>query len=72
MVYWYELLFRGISPGHFPRHGFVTHEVTHKNKRGFVFGAVAYNRELSEKEISDYELLAIEAPRELKESEYVG
>ena len=49
MVYWYELLFRGISPGHFPRHGFVTHEVTHKNKRGFVFGAVAYNRELSEK-----------------------
>lgn len=69
MVCWYELLFRGISPGHFPRQGFVTHEVTHKNKCGFTFGAVAYDRELSDKEVYDYELRKIDAPRELEEWE---
>ena len=69
MIYWYELLFRGISPGCFPSAGFVTSEFDHTNKRGFVFGAVAYQRELTEKEISDYELRAIKAPRELHEIE---
>lgn len=71
MIYWYELLFRGISPGCFPSAGFVTSECDHVNKRGFTFGAVAYQRELTEKEISDYELQAIEAPRELHEIEYL-
>ena len=70
-IYWYELLFRGISPGCHPRSGFVTSEHDHTNKRGFNFGAVAYQRELTEKEISDYELRAINAPRELNEIEYL-
>lgn len=46
-----------------------SHEVTHKNKRGFTFGAVAYDRELSDKEVYDYELRKIDAPRELEEWE---
>lgn len=69
MIHWYELLFRGISPGCYPRAGFVTSEHDHVNKRGFTFGAVAYDRELSDKEVYDYELRKIDAPRELEEWE---
>lgn len=69
MIYWYELLFRGISPGSYPRAGFVTHETAHTNKRGFTFGAIAYDRKLSDKEVYDYELREIHAPRELEDWE---
>ena len=48
--YWYELLFRGISPGCQPKN-FIDCDHT-KGK----WGIVAYNRELSEKEITEYEL----------------
>lgn len=48
--YWYELLFRGISPGCQPK-GFV--DVDHNSGK---FGIVAYNRKLSEEEVTEYEL----------------
>lgn len=68
-AHWYELTNRGISVGTQPRQGFLTNHLTHVNAKGFDFGAVAYVRELTEKEVYDYELKAIEDPRELNEQE---
>lgn len=49
-IFWYELLFRGISPGCQPK-GFIDSD----NNRG-KFGIVAYNRQLTESELKDYEM----------------
>ena len=67
-VYWYELLYRGVSPGAFPK-GAVTSDHDHTNSRGFKFGAVAYSSPLSDNQIENYELKEIEAPRELYDFE---
>ena len=64
-VYWYELLYRGVSVGTQPKKGWVTSDLEHINVKGKEFGAVMYNRPLTEQEIEDYELRPIEAPREL-------
>ncbi len=48
--YWYELIYRGISPGCQPK-GFI--DVNHNKGK---WGIVAYNRELTQKEITEYEL----------------
>lgn len=49
-VYWYEYLYRGFSPGCQPE-GFIDRDES-KGR----FGWIAYERKLTEKEISDYEL----------------
>lgn len=49
-VYWYEYIYRGFSPGCQPE-GFIDRD----DDKGR-FGWIAYDRELSEKEIKDYEL----------------
>lgn len=51
--YWYELTLRGISPGCQPT-GFID-----KNFEYGQYGAIAYNRELTLKEINEYELTPI-------------
>jgi hypothetical protein len=53
-MYWYEFIRRGLSLGCQPR-GFVDH-----NESKGTFGWVAYDRELTDKETSDYELFFIE------------
>lgn len=68
-VYWYELVYRGISPGAFPRKDFVANEHSHVNYKGKNFGAVAYSRPLTEKEIADYELVPTGSVRELHDFE---
>lgn len=68
-VYWYELVYRGISPGCFPSKDWVATEHNHINYKGKKYGAVAYNRQLTEKEIKGYELNPIEPVRELYEFE---
>ena len=67
-TYWYELLFRGVSPGCMPRDSIAV-EHAHTNHRGFEFGAVAYSRKLTDAEISRYELKAIGTVRELYDFE---
>lgn len=69
-IYWYELIYRGISPGAFPRGAKAT-EHTHVNERGFNFGAVAYDRKLTSKEVSDYEIKETSKVRELHDYEKV-
>jgi hypothetical protein len=49
-LFWYELLFRGISPGCQPK-DFI--ECDHSKGK---FGIVAYNRQLTEKELNQYEM----------------
>ena len=49
-VYWYEYIYRGFSPGCQPE-GFIDKD----NEKGR-FGWIAYDRELTEQEINDYEL----------------
>jgi hypothetical protein len=58
MIYWYKYRLRGLSPGCQPD-DFIDHD-------GSVgkFGAVAYDRELTRKEVEGYEL----EPMELKGS----
>jgi len=68
-VYWYELVYRGISPGCFPSKDCVATEHNHTNYKGRKYGAVAYNRQLTEKEIKSYELNPIEPVRDLHELE---
>lgn len=53
-MYWYEYIHRGLSLGCQPK-GFVDHDES-KGK----FGWVAYDRELTDKEMSDYELRKVE------------
>ena len=52
--YWYEYRLRGCSPGCQPR-GFVDTEDSYGR-----FGAVAYDRELTDNEIQNYELNVID------------
>ncbi|HDR8453906.1 TPA: hypothetical protein QC364_000696 [Bacillus cereus] len=52
--YWYEYRLRGLSLGAQPK-GFVDSDDTYGR-----FGAVAYDRPLTEKEVSDYELRVID------------
>lgn len=66
--YWYELTMRGVSPGAYPRGPF-TSEVSHINKEGRDYGAVAYKEPLTPIQIKTYELRAIEPPRELYDYE---
>lgn len=68
LIYWYELVYRGISPGAFPK-GAIASEHEHVNHKGHRYGAVAYNDELSKEDIANYELAAIAAPRELYDFE---
>ena len=49
-IYWYEYLYRGFSPGCQPK-GHI--EVDHSKGK---FGIIAYDRELTDKEIQNYEL----------------
>ncbi len=70
-AYWYELLYRGVSPGAMPRDS-IAAEHSHINSRGFQFGAVAYNRELTPEEIDNYELKPIDPVRELYDYELIG
>ncbi|WP_235190051.1 hypothetical protein [Bacillus gaemokensis] len=58
-MYWYEYRLRGFSLGCQPK-DFV--DVNHEHGR---FGAVAYNRELTDEEVERYELTKIE-PKENK------
>lgn len=51
--YWYGYTLRGCSPGCQPRDFVDTDESFGK------FGAVAYNRELTEQELDNYELFVI-------------
>lgn len=67
-IYWYELIYRGISPGAMPR-DLIANEHKHINSRGFEFGAVAYRRKLTDEEIDRYELKAIKPVRELYDFE---
>ena len=68
-TYWYELNFRGVSPGAMPRKGLIGSEHFHVNSRGKEFGAVVYDRKLSSQEISAYELTEIDTLRELYDYE---
>lgn len=70
-IYWYELLYRGVSPGAIPR-GSIATEHNHTNRRGFEFGAVAYDRELSPEEVDNYELNPIKPVRPLYDYELTG
>ena len=54
-VYWYEFKHRGLSPGCQPR-GFVEH----KEELGR-FGHISYGRQLTDKEITDYELKEVKS-----------
>lgn len=67
-VYWYELVYRGASPGCFPR-GTVAVEHNHVNHKGRKFGAVAYSEPLKENQIKSYELEPIDPIRELNDVE---
>lgn len=49
-IFWYELLFRGISPGCQPKN-FIESD----NNKG-KWGIVAYNRQLTQAELSEYEM----------------
>lgn len=49
-LYWYEYLYRGFSPGCQPK-GHI--DINHTKGK---FGIIAYDRELTEQEIKDYEL----------------
>lgn len=51
--YWYELTLRGISPGCQPA-GFIDKDLEYG-----IYGAIAYDRELTQKEIENYELISI-------------
>lgn len=53
-LFWYEYLFRGFSIGCQPK-GFIGR----KDEYGR-FGAIAYDRALTDKELSDYELKPIQ------------
>lgn len=50
MKHWYELLYRGISPGCQPR------DFVDKDHNKGKWGIVAYDRELTDKELSMYEM----------------
>lgn len=52
-LYWYEYLFRGFSIGCQPK-GFIERDDEYGR-----FGAIAYDRALTEKELSEYELKQI-------------
>lgn len=52
-LYWYALTLRGISPGCQPE-GFVDKDFHYGN-----YGAIAYDRKLSEEEVQEYELKEI-------------
>lgn len=67
-LHWYELVFRGISPGCFPR-GPVATEHNHINYKGRKFGAVAYDEPLTEQQVSSYELVAIDPLRDMNDVE---
>jgi len=54
-MYWYEFKHRGLSPGCQPR-GFVEH----KEELGR-FGHISYGRQLTDKEITDYELKEVKS-----------
>lgn len=53
-LYWYEYKFRGFSPGCQPN------DLVEWDDEYGRFGAVAYERELTPKELEDYELHPIE------------
>ncbi|MBK1611691.1 hypothetical protein JCR31_28015 [Bacillus cereus] len=57
-MHWYEFRLRGLSLGAQPK-DFV--DVNHEHGR---FGAVAYNRELTEEEIERYELTKIDVRKD--------
>lgn len=59
-LHWYELIHRGISIGTHPKNGHMLNAFGHKNRNGLEFGAVGYDRELTEKELYEYELESIE------------
>lgn len=67
-MYWYELVYRGISPGCYPAKPMAV-EKDHVNFKGFNFGAVAYSKPLTEKQIKSYELNAIDPLREMNDVE---
>lgn len=67
-VFWYELLFRGVSPGAYPKGAF-TSEHSHINSKGKLYGAVAYTEPLTSSQVSDYELKGIQPPRPLYDYE---
>lgn len=52
-VYKYGMRLRGFSPGCQPREGFLCRE---DDTTGKYYDVIAYDRKLSDKEVSDYEL----------------
>ena len=67
-MFWYELVYRGISPVCFPR-GAVAVEHNHINYKGKKYGAVAYLEPLKDDKIKSYELEPIDPLRELNDVE---
>lgn len=52
-VYRYTYKYRGFSIGCQPKDGFIEH----KEGQGYDYGIIVYSRELTAKEIEDYELI---------------
>ena len=67
-IYWYELVYRDVSPGCFPR-GTVAVEHNHINYKGRKYGAVAYLEPLANEQIKSYELNPVCKIRELNDIE---
>lgn len=70
-LYWYELVYRGLSVGTQPSKPAVS-EPSHVNAEGKDYGAVAYIEPLTDKQIDDYELREIDPPRALYDYEIIN